>query len=120
MTKWVSLTLNKDFRRLYYKGKSSVHPLLVTYVMKNKLGYCRIGITTSKKVGNAVHRNRARRVIRAAVRSCPMPEGEGWDFVFVARTRTALVKSTELAPVLKKHVETLIQQSFGNKDRKTG
>ncbi|MBR5486255.1 MAG: ribonuclease P protein component [Oscillospiraceae bacterium] len=107
MTKWVSLTLNKDFRRLYYKGKSSVHPMLVTYAMKNRLGCIRIGITTSKKVGCAVERNRARRVIRAAIRACEMPADCGWDFVFVARTKTASIKSTELEPVIKKHIETL-------------
>lgn len=50
------LTSNHDFRRMYAKGVSAVSPLMVTYVMKNRLGYNRLGITASKKVGNAVDR----------------------------------------------------------------
>ena len=53
----VSLKENRDFRRLYTRGKSFVSPSLVTYVMKNRRsGGIRVGITTSKKIGNAVTR----------------------------------------------------------------
>ena len=62
------LNLNKDFRRLYGRGKSFVSPLLVTYIMRTKRNVVRYGITTGKKVGGAVERNRARRVIQAAMR----------------------------------------------------
>lgn len=83
--KFAVLNTNKDFRTLYYRGKSQVHPLLVTYVRKNRLGHPRAGITTGKKAGNAVARSRCRRVIRAAYRELlPNIQG-GWDFVFVAR-----------------------------------
>ena len=62
-------TLNKNwhFNRVYSRGKSYVHPLVVLYVAKNRLGYTRIGLTATKKVGHAVQRNRARRVMRAAL-----------------------------------------------------
>ncbi len=73
-----------------------MHPALVTYVMKNRAGFCRIGITTSKKIGNAVQRNRARRVIREAYRQLAPQISGGYDIVFVARTRTHHVKSTQL------------------------
>ena len=59
-----TLKTNSDFRRAYLRGKSYTNPALVSYVVKNNAGLCRIGITTSKKIGNAVQRNRARRVIR--------------------------------------------------------
>lgn len=58
MTKFAVLHTNKDFRTLYYRGKSQVHPGLVTYVRRNRLGIPRAGITASKKLGNAVQRNR--------------------------------------------------------------
>ena len=48
------------------RGTSYANPALVTYFMKNRAGICRIGITTSKKIGNAVERNKSRRLIRAA------------------------------------------------------
>ncbi|MEG2038825.1 MAG: ribonuclease P protein component [Oscillospiraceae bacterium] len=106
MKKNVSLTLNKQFKRLYYRGKSTVDPLIVTYAIRNKLDYCRIGITASKKIGNAVHRNRARRIIKAAIREANLPKS-GWDFVFVARSKTPYSKSTIILPVITKQIETL-------------
>ena len=63
-----SLKENKDFRRLYYRGKSGASKNLVTYVMKCKRPGVRVGITTGKKIGKAYRRNRARRVIRAHFR----------------------------------------------------
>lgn len=93
---YISLNQNKDFLRLYYRGKSCARPALVVYAMKNRAGICRVGITASKKTGNAVRRNRSRRIIRAAYRSV---FGENkirgnWDLVFVARTKTQFLKST--------------------------
>lgn len=59
-----------------------------------------MGITTSKKIGNAVERNRARRVIRAAYFSLEDKIGGNYDFVFVARSRTKYIKSTDLAKIM--------------------
>ncbi|MBR2044481.1 MAG: ribonuclease P protein component [Clostridia bacterium] len=94
--------LNKDFRRLYGRGKSQVSPYLVTYSVKNRNGGINIGITTGKKLGNAVNRNRARRLIVAAFRENLAHVKSGYDFVFVARSRILSVKSTVVAEVLKK------------------
>ncbi|MBR6548493.1 MAG: ribonuclease P protein component [Clostridia bacterium] len=107
MTKPAVLNENKDFRRLYGRGKSRVHPALVTYVMKNRAGCCRVGITTSKKIGNAVERNRARRVIREAYRQLlPTIHGQ-YDLVFVARTRTVHLKSSQIQTVMAAHLTEL-------------
>ena len=65
---FTTLKENKDFRRLYHRGKSYVSPVLVTYVMKNRKAGLRIGFTTSKKIGIAVQRNRSRRIMREAFR----------------------------------------------------
>ena len=93
--------LNKDFRRLYGRGKCQVSPLVVTYSAKNKSGDINIGITTGKKLGNAVNRNRARRLIMAAFHENLNHIKPGYDFVFVARVKLLSVKSTELAVVIK-------------------
>ena len=69
------LTRNNEFARAYTRGKSFVHPHVVLYVNKNRLGRTRVGITASKKIGNAVTRNRARRVLRAAVRGAAAGRG---------------------------------------------
>lgn len=91
-----TLKENKDFRRLYYRGKSDAASCLVTYVMKSRLGETRVGITTGKKIGNAVKRNRARRLIRAAFSQYEDRLNADYDIVFVARTKTALVKMQEV------------------------
>lgn len=101
MDKVVSLTRNNDFRRAYSKGKNYVSPVVVMYVMKNRQRALRVGITTSKKIGNAVQRNRSRRVIREAFRQLADNVRPGVDLVFVARGRTPFVKSTEV----KRHME---------------
>lgn len=94
---------NREFRRAYHRGKCHASPALVTYVLKRR-GFLRIGITTGKKVGNAVARSRARRIIRAAWRAV-LPEVCGSaDIVFVARARTPMLKSTDLVPVIRAHL----------------
>lgn len=102
-----SLNRNTDFRRLYGRGKSVVSPILVTYALPNKTDCCRVGITTSKKIGNAVTRNRARRVIRAAYIDILPRISQGYDIVFVARGRTAFKKSTEIAAVMTQQLYEL-------------
>ena len=100
MKNTVTIKSNCDFRRTYGKGKVFQAPALVSYVLKNRAGICRIGITTSKKIGNAVERNRARRVIRAAYREIEDKINGNYDFVFVARSRTKYQKSTHIAQLM--------------------
>ncbi len=101
------LRLNKEFRTLYYHGRSQVSPVLVTYVKKNRLGVCRVGITTGKKIGKAVTRNRCRRLIREAYRLIS-PQIKGtWDIVFVARTRTATASMPQVKKAMTAHFQAL-------------
>ena len=97
-----TLTRNNDFRRAYQRGKSFVGYGLVLYVIKNREKRLRIGITCSKKIGNAVRRNRARRVIRAAAAEVLPGVQGGVDLVFVARSATAAQKSGQVAAVMRK------------------
>ena len=101
MADMISLKENRDFRRLYGKGKSFVSPVVVTYLMKNRCKQVRCGITTSKKIGKAVQRNRSRRVIREAFRLLSPRIKPGYDFVFVARGKTPYVKSGEVKDALE-------------------
>ena len=102
MLKPASLNKNGDFRRLYSRGKSAVHPVLVVYVMKNRTGFCRLGITTGKKVGNAVCRNRSKRIIREAYLKISPKLNGNYDVVFVARALTPTKKSDEVYSVMEK------------------
>ena len=100
---------NHIFRRLYHRGKYQAHPLLVTYALKNRLPVNRFGITASKKIGGAVERNRAKRVIRAAYRQLEPQLPLGWDIIFVARTRTTSVKMDEVAAVVRRQLAHLMK-----------
>lgn len=100
----VSLRLNKEFKRAYGRGKSFVHPAVITYVVPTKFGGLRLGITTGKKMGCAVERNRARRIIRAAFMSLSPEITKNCDIVFVARHRILKLKSTELEKVFRAHL----------------
>lgn len=102
MNKDITLKENREFSFLYRKGKSLVTPVVVIYYYKNKRNNIRYGITTGKKIGNAVKRNRARRIIRAAFLQL-YPDIKGsYDFVFVARGKTPYVKSRDIKKAMLK------------------
>ncbi len=99
--KYTSMTRNNDFLRAYKKGVCIARGPLVLYCNKNRARKTRVGITASKKIGNAVTRNRAKRVIIHALYEV-LPENAGpYDLVFVARAKTPGMKSTALAPVVR-------------------
>lgn len=101
-----SLKQNTDFRRAYGRGKSISEPALVTYVTRNNCaGICRVGITTGKKLGNAVRRNRCRRIICAAFREVKPNITGSWDIVFVARYKTGFLKSTDISKIMRSQLE---------------
>ena len=104
MSKYITLKENRDFSRLYKRGKSFVSPVLVTYVLKNKSDNLRFGITTGKKLGKAVKRTRARRVIRASYYTLYPNIKSGYDFVFVARGKTPYVKSQVVLKTMRQHL----------------
>ncbi len=98
------LKLNKEFRRLYGRGKSFIHRGFVSYILPEKSGSVRYGITVSKKLGGAVERNRAKRLISAAFREVTPKIIGGWQIVFVARTGIFSYKSYELAEIMLSHL----------------
>lgn len=67
-TKAERLTLNREFERVFNEGKIFKNAHVVLYVVPNELQYSRLGLVVSKKVGNAVRRNRAKRLLREAYR----------------------------------------------------
>ena len=94
------LKQNSDFRRIYGRGMSFVDSAFVVYALKNRSGDIRLGLSVSKKLGGAVMRNRAKRVLTAAFRECAPNIKSGYDFVLVARSRIFGVKSTGIATKL--------------------
>jgi len=81
-----ALKLNHIFRRLYATA-GFANSYLVLYARKNRTDTNRVGITTGKKLGHAVVRNRIRRRLREVYRLNEDKFAPGWDIVVVARSR---------------------------------
>ena len=103
--KIVTLNQNIQFKRLYSKGKSFVSSDLITYVRRNNLNISRIGITTSKKIGISVKRNRARRIIKSSYMKLLPYVKNGFDMVFVARYKTCSLKTQDIYADMFKHLK---------------
>jgi len=87
------LTQNHLFRRMYHRGKSVVSPTIVLYYHKRPSQKTNLlGLTVSKKIGGAVTRNRARRVMLESYRLLEPQLSTGYTFVIVARGKAANVK----------------------------
>ncbi len=112
--KYTTITENHLFSKAYAKGKRWRGRLIAVYLLPDytarrrmlanpRREYVnRIGISTSKKLGNAVTRSRVRRIIRAgyasAAESAPMKKGN--LIVIAARAAATTAKSTEVAAEL--------------------
>lgn len=96
------------FSKIYRKGLRSAGAGAVVYFMPNRRPFNRFGITAGKKIGGAVERNRAKRILRAAYRKNEIELPIGYDIVAVARGDILKLKSTELDSLflrLKKEME---------------
>lgn len=98
-----TLKENKDFLTLYKKGRYIPSKYSVIYVRPNGRPFNRLGITAGKKIGNAVHRNRAKRLIRLAYRENEVGMPIGIDIVIVARTHICEIKSDEYCAYMRKY-----------------
>jgi ribonuclease P protein component len=91
----------EEFRRVWSTGRSWAHTWFVLWALPNDLDHVRVGITASRKVGNAVARNRARRLLREATRHLYPHIATGWDLVLVARPTLVTVKEPRVESALQ-------------------
>lgn len=110
--KFFSIKNDREFKFLFRKGETCVNYAFVCYFRENKRRRNRCGIVTGKKIGNAVVRNRARRIIREAFRIFDHDLREltekRYDFIFVARTQTASQKSGKILQLMNKKLLPLV------------
>jgi ribonuclease P protein component len=74
-----------DFRRVYERRRSVSDGFLIVYGCGNGLPYLRLGLSVSRKMGNAVRRNRLRRLYREAFRLTRHEMPVGLDLILIPR-----------------------------------
>ena len=93
------LTRSTDFERVRRFGKSYAHPLIVLIALPNEMDISRFATAAGRSIGNAVQRNRAKRILRETVRPQIPMIASGWDVVLLARKpmSTADFRDVEVA-----------------------
>ena len=72
-----------QYALVHREGRSWVNRAVVVRVLANDLELSRFGFSISRRVGNAVVRNKFRRMLREIARAAPVKPG--WDIVFIVR-----------------------------------
>ncbi len=94
------LTRKKEFDLVYNEGKTWADREIVVKALPNGLELSRYGFTVSRRVGNAVVRNRVKRLLREIIRQTPLQPG--WDIIFIARTTAAEADFNNLGESVRK------------------
>jgi ribonuclease P protein component len=90
------LTQSTDFKRVRRFGKSYAHPLVVLVVLQSTDEKTHIGVTAGRSVGSAVQRNRAKRLLREAVRPLISDLKPGWKVILISRSPILKAKLPEI------------------------
>ncbi|OGN94089.1 MAG: ribonuclease P protein component, partial [Chloroflexi bacterium RBG_13_48_10] len=94
------LTQSTDFKRVRRSGKSYAHPLIVLVVLPADGMPTRFGVTAGRSVGNAVQRNRAKRLIREGLRPLLPLVHPGWKVILISRNPIRNANLTEIIDAL--------------------
>lgn len=97
-----SLKRNKNFRRVYRKGKSTSTALLVLVYTRAREKKLHVGLSVSKKIGNSVMRNRVKRRLRESFTPLIPCLKSGYDIIFIAREPVVQAKFTDIEKAMRK------------------
>jgi len=117
MKKELRIKKNKEFQQVFQNGKSFANRQFVVYVLKKQdQETFRIGLSVSKKLGNAVTRNQIKRYIRQSFLELKEEVRPGNDYVIIARKPAADMGMLEI----KKSLEHVLKVARVLKKRNNG
>ncbi|VTS01864.1 ribonuclease P protein component [Tuwongella immobilis] len=87
---WEHLKSPKQFEAIYAAKRSASDGVLIVYAARNDLPHLRIGLSVSRRVGNAVKRNRIKRLFREAFRLSKSELPPGLDLILIPRAGKTL------------------------------
>ncbi|GCF92391.1 ribonuclease P protein component [Enterococcus florum] len=86
MKKAYRVKKEKDFQKVFQEGTSFANRKFVVYRLEpSGQDHFRVGISVGKKIGNAVARNRVKRLIRAVLQESSLQIDDRIDFIVIAR-----------------------------------
>ena len=90
----------RDFERVFSGSRRANHRLVrMTALGCNEGGRARVAFVAPKRLGNAVFRNRCKRVLREAAREAGLPR-EGYDVILFATRQTHDTHPSEVAAAI--------------------
>lgn len=114
MKRQYRLRRNSDFQRVRQLGKIYASPLMVLAFLRNGLEDSRFGFVVSKRLGNAVKRNKIKRRMREIARTRLINIEPGFDIVLIARKPIAQAGFSEM----EKNFEQLLKRARLTKNNK--
>jgi ribonuclease P protein component len=104
-----------DFRRVYERRRSASDRWLIVYACENGLPHSRLGLSVGRKIGNAVQRNRLRRLYREAFRLTRQEMPVGLDLVLIPRSsgEPSLAELKRSLPQLVNQISRRLRQEAG-------
>lgn len=108
--KHMHLRSSAEFAAVFAGKKSVLNSVMVVYGIANGRDFCRLGLSVSRKVGNAVIRNRWRRLFREAFRLLQHDIPQGMDLVFIPRKGIADPGLAQITTSLQKLLPALARK----------
>ena len=106
-----------DFQQIQGQSRTRAHPALLVRYRHNELGRTRFGISTGRRIGSAVVRNRVRRRLREVLRKLGPRIEPGWDILLVARPPAVESSQGQLEEILARLLhqgDLLVKETIGS------